>query len=299
MSSDPSFTAIIQLSDFQETPTRALNSIHECRSFFKQVFLVSAKNVVYDTQKFNYVTVVDVVKQDAIEAVAVLNIPPMCKFERSTLLKLWKKMRKSKFSEYTFGVHTVHNVSSSGFRLGSVFWYAMLLVSTVWDALHSRWERAKIYQTNDIVARTVYQKGGRTHISSLSAPWYARVYNPFFASAIYDTNAVIKPGRFDREYVLRHLCTHAHYGFSLWIFFYATLFLWTMMLLFAVFTMQFPVFVTLCIWVLAWSTVLLFANWHIKMPYLHGFALLFPLWLLLFPFAVLYSKFYVRKSAWE
>ena len=80
------------------------------------------------------------------------------------------------------------------------------------------WDRGKLYNHNDIVARAVITKGGKRYITPLPHKnWIHYIYNPDCVSKIYRDDCVVK---YPTNTIIHRLAHHRHYGFSLWLFYY-------------------------------------------------------------------------------
>lgn len=292
------YAAVIKISNYRENPDRALRSILRLKAKFPIVYMVSKDAVKYDKDKYSELTIEQVPrfqkKKVPADIDAILLIPPHCSFTAGTLDKLEVQVRESHFVQQTFSIRTVESYNPTEWK--SWWLYGLIVVMTVWDFFHMRFDRYKIYRGNDIVMLTLTKKCGKKFVSS---PYGNRLLNVTCAPSLYDEHAVVKSTHNDFNYILRNLKTHPHYGWGLWMFFFFFFYCWNIVLTVMFVQKTLPLFVLGCIWVAMFCTIELITSPYMKLKYKYMYSMLFPLFVLMFPFVAIYARYHIPKKYWK
>ena len=106
-----SFTAVIRISEFNESPTRALDSILENKSKFAKT-LVITKNKRTVNKKYDALGIEQKPSLKAVDVPTgcVFEVPPGSKFTASTIEKTEAKIEASSFEKTVFHIPTTTTV---------------------------------------------------------------------------------------------------------------------------------------------------------------------------------------------
>jgi hypothetical protein len=289
------FTAVIYITEYNEDFGRALKSINACSHLFKELIIVSNyKHDGVDTNGALEVKVCSKLTASLVTGDVILEIPPYCAFTESALGQLQEKIKYSSVEHTTFGIQTVEMYSSNP---ANMMWYGLILVSIVWDWIQSVWDRGKLYNHNDIVARAVITKGGKRYITPLPhTKWVHYIYNPDCVPKIYRDDCVVK---YPANTVVHRLAHHKHYGFSLWLLYYFFYYVALILVCTAIVQGAVSRVLLVCFIVFQWACVMLITNAYVNVKLRPLLALFYPLYYLAFPVCLLVAKFYKPKTMWK
>ena len=279
-----SFTAVIRISEFDESPTRALDSILENKSKFAKVLIITTNKTTVN-KKY---TPLDIEQKPSLKVVdvptgCVFEVPPGSKFTPSTIEKTEAKIETSSFEKTVFHIPTTTTVKPT-----PIYWsvYGFILVSHVLQWVRQWWDKG-MYERDDIVARLVITKGTKRVISTPNA------YN--VDTYIDDDSATIVA----KDGLFRHIKTHRNYGLGWWV-------LWTLWLSTCVF-FTFVVIasgtihprvlaIAIRLIVVCYSCILQLLSYkYIHIPGKVVFMACFPVYLMMFPFVVFYYRLKIKQ----
>ena len=285
-----SFTAVIYITAFDESPTRALNSILDNESKFRQTLIITKKktNIHKKYESLN-IEQHPSLKVANVSGSCILEIPPNCSFTSSTIEKIETKIEKSSFEKFVFHVPTITTVEPTMF---SWSFYGLFLVSHVLQWIRQWWDKG-MYERDDIVARLVITKGSTRFISKPNG------YN--VEQYIDDDTALVKQSNADFGYLFRHFNTHRNYGIYNWLMWIVMIFasIWVFFTYILVASGQIHtnvlLFIGVSLTIIYTCIVQLLSYRYIHIPGKLVLMVCLPLYLLVFPYAVFWYRLKIQK----
>lgn len=314
-----SFTAVIRMTGYDESPQRALQSIANNKEHFSDVVIVnkaySSDDKMYqgyaedkakiqepiplngDKNNMYSISVKEVPEFDVIHCNGwnVIEIPPYCEVKRGALDMIQTRLKTGSVYETHMGVTTATILPDL-----SPF-YGFLVVAQVIGWFWNRvWERNKLYQYTDLRVTAIIQRGKKRFMAPSNFMW--RLWNNGCIPVLYGGDGAISNPPSDRtgwDYVMWTLYTHQNFGFGLWIFpysvFWITLSLAGLGLLWGNITSLY----ILGVWFLEFVSAYLICQTYMKIPFGPVYYLFFPLYWMAFPFVLLLAKNTVPQRAWR
>jgi len=300
------FTAVINVSKYEEDCTNALKSIADNRDYFQpDIYIVSSNKAAvskFESEKIHIVSKLKL-KQITTNNPMIMEIPPYAKFGQSALDKLKTTIKHSSIEQTVFTLRS---------RLGmtppsNLMWLnGYVLVALVCQWFHSLFEFWKIHQTDDILIRCVVQKMGKSTIHPKKNYFTHRLFHNSEAPYIYDDSCIAKYPSKDYTYLFRFLSQHSHFGFSLWILLYAFYYFGFLggaliPIMSNIYTGGFPLAFYLLVGALTLGQaciVMLLTNGYAIMPIRFLLCLLFPFYFFTFPLVLIISKLYSPKKSY-
>lgn len=232
---------------------------------------------------------------------SVIEINPYCELKSGAFATIQSTLKATSHEQTHVALATATKLNR--FSL----WYGFIIVLTVIDWLWNRiGEHNKLMQYTDVVARFIVRKGQVASLPRPSVSW--RLWNPHVVPKIYAGETALNcPPESEEgfQYTSWLLYTHKHLGFGLWMFpfalawfvlssswfgtFYSVLF--TRSLVMGTYAMG--------TWLMEITVAWLICGHYLQLNYKNVFYVLFPFYLLAFPFFLLYCKMSTPQKTWK
>lgn len=300
-----SLTAVVTLTGFREDCSRAIKSLIALKHYFKDLVIVHRGYVddersmyagwIEDRESLCPVAIKVVAQLDAVhvDGQATVEINPFCDIRQGAMDELAATLKAATQYETHLGMTT-----SLVLEPFSIF-YGFIMVSYVIDWFWQRvWCRGKLYQSLDIRSRRIVQIGSDRYLPPTSWTWFIR--NSACIPRMYGGNAAITRSSFENGFqtVLWYFYNHAHYTWSWWLMPFSIVWATLCMAAYGLLLGNFGSIWIVSVW--SWEIVLayLICESYIKSNWSYIFYPLFPIYWILFPVVVMYSKITTPQRSW-
>jgi len=279
-----SFTAVIRISHFDESPSRALDSILDNAHKFGQTLIITTNKTIVN-KKYSTLNIEQKpsLKVSDVTQPVIMEIPPNCRFTSSTIEKIETKIENSSFEKCVFHIPTI-----AVFRPPYLSWplYGLLLVSYIIQWFRQWWDTT-MYETDDIVVKMIITKGSKRLIAKPNK------YN--VDTYIDDKTTILK----QPDGIFRHFNTHRNYTLGWWVVWVTWLSVcvfFTLVLITSgqIHTRVIAIATTLSV-ILYTCIFQLFSYKYISVPGKIVFLICFPLYLMVFPYVVLWYRLKLKR----
>jgi hypothetical protein len=293
------FSFVIPLSDLNESPEIAIKSILAHKKYAKDVKVVYAgysgeDHSLYngwheDKKKLNIqvIPILDLKYFDNDTAL-VVEVPPFAQMYLGDFENLEKQSQESTSltqTQFSLGTTLTSQYSS--------ILYGFLMIMTVMEWFINRlWYNGKFIQNTDIRCRFVVTKGVTRHIGNdYSYVW--NILNREVKRKQY-SNAIIDVG-INNQVVNWILSKHKMFSFGLWILAYVPFYIFVSLSFSSMVLYSWSPWIVVGagsgIWLFEILISFLICRSYCKIPYLLAYCIMFPLYWITFPYALLYFKF--------
>ena len=302
-----SLTAVVTLTGFREDCSRAIRSLIPLKHYFKDLVIVHRGYVddersmysgwVEDRESLSPVTIKIVAQLDAVhvDGQATVEINPFCDIRQGAMDELVATLKGANQYQTRMGMTT--SLVLDNF---SVF-YGFIMVSYVIDWFWQRvWCRGKLYQNLDVQSRRVVQVGPDRYLPSTSV-WHSFIWNNVTIPRMYGGNAAITRPSFENGFqtTLWYFYNHSHYTWSWWIMPFSIVWMTIAMAAYGLLLGNIGSMWILSVW--SWEIVLayLICESYIKCDWASAYYPLFPIYWILFPVVIIYSKITTPQRSWS
>ncbi len=298
-------TGVIELTGFAEDCSQAVRSLVPLKHYLKNLIIVHRAYVddeksmypgwIEDKAALDPVQVTFVARLDEVyvEGQTVVEINPYCSVRQGALDTILATVKSASPYQTHLGLST--SLVLDGFSL----FYGFLIVSYVVDWFWQRvWNRDKMYQALDVRARRVVEVGGKKYIPESSWLWYIR--NTGCIPRIYGGESVVtKPTNVKGwELVVWYFYNHRHYCWSWWIMPFSLIWAILTMAAYGLFLGNLTSIYILTVWLWEITAAYLICENYIKLDLSLLLYPFFPVFWVLFPLVIVYSKITTPQRAW-
>lgn len=309
-----SLCAVIHITNFNESPRPAIQSIIANKDRFKQIHFVyplyqSEEDSMYPEwlkeDKNLLGGGIEVFFHIALHAQAldanciIVEIPANCEVKQGAFSKIQNIMKSADTKQNTCALATT--TSLPYFSIWGGFFVILQVIESIWNRI---FERGKLIEYTDIKAYFLIKKGKVQYFPDNNG----YLFNMGTIPKVYsDGTAVLRPNNFSIfEFLMWRLHTHANLKLlGLWVLPYSINYFifaisWPLILrgAFAFGDFYFASYV-----LLVWIVQVLFSYWisvhYIKCPKKLIYCLLFPLYWALFPWILVYARLTVPQKTWD
>jgi len=231
----------------------------------------------------------------------VVEVPPYCELKLGAFESISKEIGNANMAQTHFALST-----STKLRKFSLL-YGFLVVLTVIDWLWNRfYEHNKLVQYTDVRGRFLLRKGQRRFLPKENEfTW--RLWNSQVMPKVYAGDTAIlspPPPVSGWSYIVWLLHTHKHLGMGFWIAPFSAI--WGFLSI-SWFTMLWNAIIYRSFWLGGYATSIwaieicisfLICGHYIRLDYKNVFYVLFPVYFMLFPFMLMYSKLTTPQVNW-
>lgn len=297
-----SYTAVVRVTEFNESCKAAVAGLISCQKYFKQIIFVHPSYVddetsmyngwIEDREKLKSVSQIDFVydlKAHSIHGDSIIEITPYCQLRPGGIEHLHAQIKASSVQETHFGLTTDIIV-----RDWSLF-YGFLVISQFIDWWWQRvWNRGKLYQYTDVRVRTLICKGGQRYLPETSFFW--RVWNNGCKSRIYGKDYAQTWAPRGYGFTLWYFYNHLHYRWSWWLFPYSFFYIiYTLAGWALIVNRNYTSLYILAIYLFQTISSYFICESYMKISNGALYYLAFPIYWALFPFFLIHAKLYVPQ----